>query len=252
MDVSIILPAFVAGLAVLLSHIPLGREVLSRGIIFIDLAVAQFAGLGIIFASTLGFATHGGITIQLFALGGALTGALLLSATEKILKQHQEAGIGCLFVLSATASILLLAKNPHGGEQLQNILVGQILWVEWHQITLPLITGLLIAILYFRKSILFKNHGFYIVFAVAITQSVQLIGVYLVFATLIIPALSTIRLRRKITSISWSLVIGLLAYALGLHLSSLFDLPSGAMIVWMLALLGFLFSAFYNDEKERK
>ncbi len=243
MDISIILPALLAGCAVLLSHVPLGREVLSRGIIFIDLAVAQFAGLGIILASSLGFSTQG-IMIQAFALGGALIGALMLLATEKVLKQYQEAGIGCLFVLTATASILLLAKNPHGGEQLQTILVGQILWVEWSQIVLPFLTGLLAVVLYFLKNDLFKGHFFYLLFAVAITQSVQLLGVYLVFATLIIPALAVVRQQSRVRSFYYSLLIGALGYALGLILSSIFDLPSGAVIVWSLMLLAMLYSLF--------
>jgi zinc/manganese transport system permease protein len=133
LEFSILLPAFAAGIIVLLSHVPLGKEVLSRGIIFIDLAIAQFAGLGLILANYLGFETHN-IELQVFALLGALSGAILLGLTERFLSSHQEAGIGILFVLAATASLLLIANNPHGGEQLQNLLVGQILWVEWSQL----------------------------------------------------------------------------------------------------------------------
>lgn len=238
MELSIILPALAAGLVVLLSHVPLGREVLSRGIIFIDLAVAQFAGLGLILASTFGFEAHG-IAMQVFALVGALVGAFLLSITEKFLKHHQEAGIGCLFVLAATGSLLLLANNPHGGERLQDVLVGQILWVEWTQIIPALAIGILTLWLYWRQSKLFKTAGFYVLFAIAITQSVQLIGVYLVFATLIIPALALIS-RERFKALIGALVLGAVSYAVGLALSSTLDLPSGAVIVWVMAILGLL------------
>lgn len=238
MEFSILLPAFAAGIVVLLSHVPLGREVLTRGIIFIDLAIAQFAGLGLILANYLGFDTHG-IEIQLFALLGALIGAVLLSVTERFLADYQEAGIGTLFVLAATASLLLIANNPHGGEQLQNLLVGQILWVEWMQLIPSLIIGLIILFISIRHNSLFKTKWFYLLFAIAITQSVQLVGVYLVFATLIIPALTSLKLNKQ-KQILFSIVIGIISYAIGLSVSSVFDLPSGAVIVWILALLSLI------------
>ena len=143
MELYLFLPAIASGAIVLLSHIPLGQEVLNRGVIFTDLAIAQFAGLGIIFASWLGLHTHG-IELQAFALFGSLLGAALLSLSEKIMPQDQEAAIGALFILAATASLLLLANNAHGGEQLKDLLVGQILWVEWHQLLPALTVGLII------------------------------------------------------------------------------------------------------------
>ncbi len=235
MEFSILLPAFAAGIVVLLSHVPLGREVLTRGIIFIDLAIAQFAGLGLIAANYFGFEAHG-LEIQFFALLGALLGAILLSVTERFLADYQEAGIGILFVLAATASLLLIANNPHGGEQLQNLLVGQILWVEWVQLIPAMIIGLIILFMSISYSNLFKTKWFYLLFAVAITQSVQLVGVYLVFATLIIPALASLKLNKE-KQIFFPIAFGIASYAIGLIMSSVFDLPSGAVIVWVMALL---------------
>ncbi|MDM8545702.1 metal ABC transporter permease [Candidatus Venteria ishoeyi] len=235
LDVSILGPAFIAGLLVLITHVPLGQEVLKRGIIFIDLAIAQIAGLGVIAASRLGFETHGW-EVQIIAIGSALLGAWGLSLLEKHQAKIQEALIGVFFILAATGSILLLADNPHGGEQLKALLVGQILWLTWAQLMpLALITGL-IALLWF----LFQHNRrivFYLVFAVAVTSSVQLVGVYLVFASLIIPALGSRGIRK---SLIVGYGIGALGYGLGLILSSVLDLPSGAVIVWMIAIIALL------------
>ena len=99
-DLSILGPAFCAGLLVLASHVPMGQQVLARGIVFIDLAIAQIAGLGVIAADALGWEPQG-IAVQIAAVGAALLGALLLSFTEKRWPDIQEALIGVLFVLAA-------------------------------------------------------------------------------------------------------------------------------------------------------
>lgn len=245
LDFSILGPAFIAGLLVLSTHVPMGQEVLKRGIIFIDLAIAQIAGLGVILASVMGFETHGW-QVQFVAVGSALLGAWALSLMEKHQAQIQEALIGVVFVLAATASILLLANNPQGGEQLKEILVGQILWITWPEL-LP--TALLTAFILLMW-VKFSHRGylgFYLLFALAVTISVQLVGVYLVFASLIIPALGS-RGRDPKSARVLAYAIGVLGYAAGLVLSSLLDLPSGAMIVWSLALVALFFSFFRRRE----
>lgn len=236
----ILLPAFAAGLLVLMTHVPLGREVIQRGIIFIDLAIAQFAGLGIILAAVLGFEAHGW-AIQLVALVGAMLGALSLGIAEKWMGQYQEAMIGIAFALASTAGILLLADNPHGSEQLQNLLVGQILWVQWGQLIVPCLAGLLIISLWVWNRGIFKGKGFYILFAIAITLSVQLVGVYLVFASLIIPALATVNHTDRRAPV-FAFALGAAGYLTGLVSSAVLDLPSGAMIVWCLAICALVFA----------
>jgi zinc/manganese transport system permease protein len=114
-SLSILWPALVAGLLVSLSHVPLGQQVLRRGIVFIDLAIAQVAALGVIAASAAGFDLQGWMT-QIAAVVAALLGAMLLTWTERRRPEVQEALIGVLFVLASTAQILLLANDPHGGE----------------------------------------------------------------------------------------------------------------------------------------
>jgi len=230
--VDIILPALVAGLIVLLTHIPLGREVIRRGIIFIDLAVAQIAGLGVLVAYQFGWEMHG-LHAQFAAVVSALFGAVIMNAIESRAGKHLEAYIGVIFVLAATASILLLANNPHGSEHLKELLVGQILWVDWTQIMIALVVSLLVLIIWSGFKAKIGNIGFYILFAISITISVQLIGVYLVFASLIVPALATVKYAEK-PALIVAAVIGVTGYLGGLVISALFDLPSGAVIVWCL------------------
>ena len=234
-DPAILLPAFAAGLLVLSTHLPLGREVLARGIIFIDLAIAQIAGLGVIFADLLGWPAHGWV-VQVLAAASALAGAGLLHWADRRWPEVQEALIGVTFVLAATGGLLLLAGNPHGGEHLKELLAGQILWVNWGQL-LPV--GLLyVVLLVLRYGFGARRGGlrFYLIFALAVTASVQLVGVYLVFTSLIVPALAVSSLRPA-QALPAGFLIGGGGYALGLAASALFDLPSGPAIVWALVMV---------------
>ena len=222
----------------MLTHIPLGREVIQRGIIFIDLAVAQIAGLGVLIAYQFGWEIHG-LYAQLAAVVSALMGAVLMNLIESRAGKHLEAYIGVIFVLAATASILLLANNPHGSEHLKELLVGQILWVDWYQISIAAIVSMLVFTVWFGFKEKIGNIGFYILFAVSITISVQLIGVYLVFASLIVPALATVKYVEK-SALFVATVIGGSGYLSGLVISAFLDLPSGAVIVWCLVISAFV------------
>ena len=233
LDLTILGPAFLAGVIVLLTHIPLGREVIKRGIIFIDLAIAQIAGLGVIVGFQFGWEMHG-IEAQFAAVISALLGAWLLHSIEKKAGEHLEALIGISFVLAATASLLLLANNPHGSEHLKELLVGQILWVDWSQIVIAALVSLIVIFIWFNYKNRIGNIGFYILFAVSITSSVQLIGVYLVFTSLIVPALAAAKYSTK-PALFLAGIVGITGYLSGLIVSALFDLPSGAVIVWCLA-----------------
>ena len=242
LDWGILGPALIAGLLVLATHIPLGAQVLDRGIVFIDLAIAQIAGLGVIAGIALGL-PEGGVAVQVAAVSAALLGALLLTWTERKAPQQQEALIGVMFIVAACAGILLLAGNPHGGEHLKELLVGQILWVSTSQLLwLGGVSAVLLAALWLGWVERLGRIGFYGAFALAVTASVQLVGVYLVFSSLIIPALAT-RGYRGPRRHALGYGLGVLGYALGLALSALFDLPSGAVIVCTLAACGLVFAA---------
>ena len=232
----ILLPAFVAGLLVIATHIPLGFRVLGRGIIFMDLAIAQVAGLGALLMVMLVGESAPPLLTQSGAIALALGAALLLMKTEQWAQRYQEPIIGSLFVLAATAGLLILAGDPHAGEHMTDLLSGQILWVSREQlITSGAITGVLLVALWVTRE---NPAAFYALFAVAITLSVQLVGVYLVFATLIIPALATVKIRHERRRYQWAFALAAVAYALGLIGSALWDLPSGPLIVWALALCG--------------
>ena len=234
-ELNILLPAFIAGLLVLATHIPFGMKVLARGVIFADLAVAQIAGLGMILAGLLDL-TEQPLIVQLIAAASALCGAALLAWIEKRLPEVKEACIGLTFVLAASGGILLMSHDVHSGEHLKDLLVGQILWVSTNQlIAAALLTAVLLSLWQWSK---LKTHtlGFYTLFALAVTASVQLVGVYLVFASLIVPALATYRIKQMRMVVAF--VIGIAGYAIGLLLSAWFDLPSGATVVWAMTTAG--------------
>lgn len=235
-ELSILWPALVAGILVVLSHVPLGQQVLSRGIVFIDLAIAQVAGLGVIAAHVFGLGA-GGWSTQVAAAAAALGGALLLTWTERKRPEAQEALIGILFVLASTAQILILANDPHGGEDLKDLLAGQILWVTPQQLVHGAIVTLVFLLAWFRFRMLLGRVGFYIIFALVVTISVQLVGVYLVFTTLIVPAVATYRYPER-RQLPLGYALALASYVIGLVLSALFDLPSSPVIVWAMALVG--------------
>jgi len=239
LDLSILGPALLAGMLVLSTHVPMGVKVLERGIVFIDLAIAQVAGVGIIAADMLGLPMHGG-SVQIVATATALSGALLLAWLEKRYAKSLEALIGILFVLAASMGIILLSKNPHGGEYLKDLLVGQILWVNPHElIPTALIYAVILAVWWMLRNRI-TGVLFYMLFAITVTASVQLIGVYLVFASLIIPALSVMHMQRfKLLS---GYVLGIIGYAVGLVVSAIFDLPTGAIIVCSIAASSLIFS----------
>ena len=233
-ELSILGPAFLAGLLVLATHVPLGRMVLDRGIVFIDLAIAQVAGLGVVVADGLGWEPNG-LSVQVAAVAAALLAAAFLIWTERRLAHMQEAIIGVVFVVAASAEIILFSFNPHGAEHLKDLLVGQIIWVTSTQlIAAALVSAVVLAVA--ARFDLRKRRGlFYALFAVSITASVQLVGVFLVFASLIIPALAAQGTKRPVLA---GYGVGLAGYGLGLLVSTELDLPTGAAIVCTLAVTG--------------
>jgi zinc/manganese transport system permease protein len=176
---------------------------------------------------------------QVAAVIAALLGAMLLTWTERRRPEVQEALIGVLFVLASTAQILLLANDPHGGEQLKDLLAGQILWVSTEQLVRVAIVTAIFVVVWFRWRTRFGHTGFYVLFAVMVTMSVQMVGVYLVFTTLIVPALATYRhaVNRQL-ALGYALAFA--SYLVGLAASVVTDLPSSAVIVWAMAVLGIL------------
>ena len=251
--ISILLPALLAGALVVLTHAPLGIEVLRRGIVFIDLALAQAAAFGSIFVTWLiaRYASqphshshshshdhapsqdYGVSALEyLSAYGAAIICSCLFYLVRKAPAKIQEALIGCVFVLAASASILLLSNHPQGGEHLKDVLVGQILWVQWSDLAVAAGVSVLVGIGLWFFRVRQMKFMFYPTFAIAVTLATQLVGVYLVFATLIIPALAAYKSKKPLFV---AYTTGLSGYTLGLWLSVVIDSPSGSVIVITIA-----------------
>lgn len=240
LDLGLLAPAFVAGLLVVATHVPLGRRVLARGVVFLDLAIAQVASLGVIACVGWGLDLDGWI-VQAAAVAAALLASAVLVWTDRTWPNIQEALIGVLFVSAASAEFLILADNPHAGEHVKDMLAGQILWVSWDMLwPVGLLYATLLAVWLVARDRL-GLLGFYALFALAVTQSVQIVGIYLVFASLILPALAA-----RCVPARWGLAagyaVGVAGYGGGLLLSALADLPSGPTIVLTL-LAAFLATA---------
>jgi zinc/manganese transport system permease protein len=229
----------------------LGLHVVQRGIIFIDIAMAQMASLGIALAVLLHLDLESWSTFFL-ALAFTLVGAAIFSVTGKRASQiPQEAVIGIAYVVAAAAAVLLLSRAAEGDEQIKNMLVGNILLVSprevWERFALFVAVGAFH--LAFRRSFMLVSFNrdqayanglrvrwwdflFYIVFGLVVTSFVRIAGVLLVFTYLIVPAVCGINLTQRTGNrllIGW--FVALVGGVAGLFLSYWWDLPSGAAIV---------------------
>lgn len=225
--IEIVGPALVAGLMIALTHAPLGIEVLRRGIIFIDLAVAQIAGLGLVVGNMF-IHDPSPWLVQFIALVCAIAAGLFFRKVEKAMPERQEAIIGCAFVLAASLALLLLADHPHGGEEVKHLLSGQMLFVTWTDVLKHAPIYALILLVWFSRPTVRSNIGFYLLFALAITSSVQLVGVYVVFASLILPALAAVGVKQPHVT-AW--LCGVAAVLSGIAFAVAFDMPAGPIII---------------------
>ena len=168
--------------------------------------------------------------------------------TERKRPEAQEALIGVLFVLASTAQILILANDPHGGEDLKDLLAGQILWVSSGQLVRAAVLTAVVLGIWFAWRERIGRVGFYVLFAVMVTVSVQLVGVYLVFTSLIVPAVATYRYPKP-QQLAVGYGLGIVSYIVGLALSATNDLPSSAVIVWALAAFGLIVHVVRKDAR---
>ena len=229
---SVLAAPLVAGLLALLTHVPLGEQVLRRGIVFIDLAIAQIAALGVLAAGS-----GGGVDSSAAWWAGslaALAGALLVAWLARRWPDQREALIGLVYVGGAAAAMLWVSADPHGAQKLRALLAGDILWVRLESLW-PLAAGsaLFALMSYLRPAALDHDAVFYPTFALLVSLSVPILGLYLVFAALIAPALSASALRRAghphARRAAYGVgVAGLLA---GLAGSFWLDYPSGPGVV---------------------
>lgn len=253
----ILLPALVLTALMAVPHTYLGLHVLARGIIFVDLALAQIAALGVAAAFLLWGEAHGH-EARLFAFAAALIAALGFTLLRKIAGQTtREVVIGCVYVVAAALSVVLLSESTQGMEELKHMLNGNILWVQWAEVgEIALVYAAVMAlfmIFHRRFHALSFVPGvagraqfvweflFFAAFALVITLGVILAGVLLVFAFLIIPAFSATLISHRFSrQLVVGSVLGIAGAVLGLWLSLLFDLPTGATVVSAFGLLPLL------------
>ena len=249
----------------------LGLHVVQRGIIFIDIAMAQMAALGICVAVLFRLELESWTTFGI-ALAFTLAGAGVFSVTGKRTSQiPQEAVIGIAYVVAAAAAVLLLSRAAEGDEEIKNMLVGNILLVTprevWERFALFAAVGVFHFV--FRRNFLLVSFGrdgayqkglrvrwwdffFYAVFGLVVTSFVRIAGVLLVFSYLIVPAVCGINLAQRTGNrllIGW--IIALIGGIAGLFLSYWWDLPSGAAIVCTFGALLILISLFVLWQQHR-
>lgn len=189
-ELALLLPPLAAGLLALASHVPLGRQVLRRGIVFIDLAIAQVAGLGVLAGQHLLHDAPGAL-LPVAAAVAALLGAALVAWLGRAWPERQEALIGLLYVGAASLAVLLVSADPHGAQKLHGLLSGDVLWASWPRLLpLALATAVFLLALAWRPALLASGWAFYGSFALLVSLSLPLLGLYLVFTTLIVPALA--------------------------------------------------------------
>lgn len=246
-------------------HVYLGLHVLSRGIIFVDLALAQIAALGVTFSVMFGYEMDNPI-VYWWALAFTVVGGLLFAFFRRF-SGHipHEAIIGIVYAVASAGMILAMDKAPHGAEHIKSLLVRDILWVQdWNTvIKIGLIyggIGILHLLLYPKmkqatfspetmsnRSLFLIDLFFFISFGIVVTSSVQIAGVLLVFSYLMIPSVIAAIIAKRIwarLAIGW--IAGFVFSLMGLLFSFRFDLPTGPTIIVTLgAGLLFVSASFY-------
>ena len=248
----LLLPAFVASLILTGIHAYLGVHVVERGVIFVDLSLAQIAALGTTVAYLMGNDLHSP-TAYFYSLGFTFLGAAVFAFTRVHRKTRipQEAVIGIVYAVSAAVAILVMSKATQETEHLKEMLVGNILSVTWPELLKTAILYALVGVFHyvFRKRFLlislneleaerrgwnirFWDFLFYVSFGFVVTSSVAIAGVLLVFCFLIVPSVTAMLFSARLgprLAIGWTM--GAAVSAAGVALSFEFDLPTGATIV---------------------
>lgn len=239
---------FVVSVVLVGIHVYFGMHVIKRGIIFVDLSLAQVAALGMTVSLLLGYNMESTAS-YFFSLGFALFGAAVFTLTRTSEKKvPQEAIIGIVYAVSSAAAILAVSHYPEGTEHIKHILVGSVLTVTPEIVGKTALVYLLVGLFHWLArsrfmSITFRNHGvlrharwwdflFYASFAVVVTSSVKICGVLLVFVFLVVPSVFAVLFSERVgvrLALGWS--FGVVNSALGVILSFWLDTPTGATIV---------------------
>lgn len=231
-DVWFFLPAItlIGGLFALA---PLGGQVLVRGVVFIDLAVAQAAAAATLSLQMVG-QTHDPWMLMMASVAGALACAFAVAGLCRKWPQQREALIGLLYVVGAMLGLLAAQFSAHGREDLEELLAADLLWSDGVDAASAVACGVVVlAIHIFRKNVFLKDAVFFSLFGVVASLMVQSLGVFLVFALLIAPAV----LQRRFGPWRAGVIVAT-AIVLGLLASWWLDLPSGISVGLLVSLAG--------------
>ena len=232
-------------------HAYLGLHVVERGVIFVDLSLAQIASLGAAIGVFIGLEPHDP-SIYWLSLGFTLIGALIFALIKgQAADIPQEAIIGISYAVASAAVILVMSQSTGESEHLRDMLVGNILSVQWTEVWITAAIYAVIGVFHYiyRKrfldisldakgaaargvSVRFWDFLFYASFGIVVTRSVAIAGVLLVFCYLIVPSVGAMLWAKRIgprLAIGW--IMGGVVSMLGMYFSVLFDLPTGATIV---------------------
>ncbi len=261
----LMLPALVASLILLGIHSYLGIHIIARGVIFVDLALAQVAAAGWA-AANLGLShvisdlTGVPESFAGYSVGVAATlMAAALFSVSRFEHKHvpQEAIIGIVYVVASALTILLAAQAPRGSEHVEQLLTGSLLWVTWPQIAKTAVMYAVIGAVHWSLrhrfltislnpkeaqsrawSVRWWDFLFYGLFGIVVTQSVAIAGVLVVFSFLVIPAvIAFLFTSRPGPMLALALTSGTVATILGLFASFRWDLPTGPVVVCAFAVV---------------
>ncbi len=247
MPLDLMITPIVAGLVILSIHAYLGLHVIAREVIFVDLAFAQIAALGTTVGLLMGIEVGSPLSL-LGALGFTLIGALLFSFTRlEDSPVPQEAIIGIAYVVASAAVILLAGFTAEGAEHIKETLTGTLIWVGWRQIGIMAAVYVALGIFhwFFRRRLLEVTFApdrasrlylwdfiFYVTFGIAISFSVEIAGVLMVFSALVIPAvIAFLFTHRFVPALFLAWASGAVAIVAGVLFSFWWDVATGPLLV---------------------
>lgn len=243
--ITLLYPAFVLAILLVFIHAIFGLEIIKRGVIFTDLAIGQFAAIGVAVSLLLFEGHYMFLLTFLFALIGAL---LITMATYRV--KHIEAFIGMLYALGASSIMILLANTGQGTELFSKLQATDILFTSlsdlWEPLALYSVVALLFFLFYHRLTGLYKEALFFGLLALTVTSSVQLAGILVVFVLLIVPAFLAL-LQSRFSQLPFAWALGSIIIIAAMVVSYFFDLPTGYTIVFIASLAGVSSALVFKD-----
>ncbi len=239
--IDILLPPLLLSLILLIIHSYYGIEIIKRNIIFTDLAVGQMAAVGVAISLYL----FEGEYVYLFSLSFALLTAILIAYISQKDNISQEAFIGLIYAFGISLVFIVMSRSPHGLEELNNLLAYDILFTSYNEIfkvsLIYFVIGIFVYFINKKLSGFKRDVAFFTTFAITLTSSVKLAGVFVVFSILISPTLISLKLFKK-NHVLYSVIIGLFLILIALVVSYNFDFPTGYTIVFINTLSAIMLS----------